>query len=252
MHSKSFSAQKFDGRWMRRSLAAVLFLLVTLAAAQKADATSLTPWPDCLEGTEGPALELVWQGLPDEDSHFRQPGWGLTLTLVNHTGRELLVELSAAAVLDDQRESMTVGNVVIGAGSVISLPVNVGALGVNPSTLDYSARLVAKAIARVDDGMPVAYLAYSPHAFYHVENGRLHVYRRSALIDTYGSGDYGDRALVIRQWAADRGLRPLSVGRYNSDLPLTDDDGGPPDPDPNNPHPNHRHTHGSSFEEILR
>ena len=89
MHSNSLSAQKFEGRWMRRTLAALVLLLLASSVSSPASATSLTPLPDCMEGTEGPALELIWQGLPDEDSLFRQLGWGLTLTLRNHTGREL-------------------------------------------------------------------------------------------------------------------------------------------------------------------
>ena len=224
------------GRVAPRILATALVLLASTAITL-APATASDKFP-CAEGTGTPTLELAWRGLAEEDDLFRTPGTTADLVVANHGTQVLFVELSASAVLDDRRETQNLGLLPVPAGGVMTIPVDLGAFGVALAGLDFSGRLSAKGVARADQGAPVAAVGYAPPVFFHEHDGNLLVYRRTVLLDQYAAGDFGNRATKLRQWIADRGLRLLGVSYYDPDLPLSDDDGGPPQD-----RPNQRHSH---------
>ena len=215
--------------------AALLVLFTTLATVAPSAASDKFP---CAEGTGTAQLELAWRGLEEDDDLFRTSGSTAQLFVSNHGTQVLFVELSASAVLDDQRETQNLGLLPVPAGSTMTVPVDLGAFGVALGSLDFSGRVSAKGVARADQGAPVAAVAYSPPAFFHQKGGSLLVYRRTVLLDQYAAGDFDDRATKLRQWIEDRGLRLLGVSYYDPDLPLTDDDDGPQE-DP--PHQRHDH-----------
>ena len=235
-----------QGRHRRIAMALSFFFtlwLPTLAAADSAQD------PPCNEGTGQATVELSWKGLPDESSEIEPAGPVVQLVVQNNGSQPLFVDLSVAAVLDDQRQTQTLGTAIVPALSRVEAAVNLAGFGVDPALLDFAGRLSAKAVARTDNGAPVSSVAYSPPAFFHQEWGRLLVYRRQVLINQHGAGDYADRALQLRRWTEERGLVLTGISYYDPDLPLSDDDGGPADQDP--PH-GQRHHQIPSLSEIVR
>lgn len=212
---------------------ACLVVGLAIVSPLVAQPSSAAPFP-CSEGSHPAELDLVWRQLPDETSQVRPSGSTLDLRVGNDGDQVLFVELSVAAVLDDLRETQTLGTVVVPAHGSLSVPVDLASFSLLPHQLDFSGRLSAKGVARADQGAPVAVVAYSPAIYFHEEELQLHAYREQPMRDDYQAGDFANRAVKLRAWADARGLRVTGIGYY-SDLPLTDDDGGPPGATPDPP-----------------
>ncbi|MEM9554614.1 MAG: hypothetical protein AAGC60_10165 [Acidobacteriota bacterium] len=208
-------------------------LIVAPASATAGGAAEGT----CNEGTGKPALDLTWKGLPGDDDEITPTGSVVQLRVENRLRQTVFVDLSVAAVLDARRETVSLGMVVIGPGARTELPLDLAALGMPPALLDFSGRVAAHAVARLDQGAPVHQVAYAPHIFFHLDGAQMVVYRRGAMLARHDGGDYANRGEKLRRWIADRGLKLRGIGYYGRGLDLTDDDGGPPDPtgDPNGP-----------------
>jgi GH24 family phage-related lysozyme (muramidase) len=132
-----------------------------------------------------------------------------------------------AGALDEVRETLDAGEIVVKAKSTMTLTVDLSGFEHDLATLRYSGRLVAKAFARLQRAGAVTSIAYSPHAFVHPAGMRLMVYRTDAFVRTFNSGDFAGRAERLRRWATGRGLQVAGVSSLGTGLPLSDDDGGP-------------------------
>ncbi|MEM8931347.1 MAG: hypothetical protein AAGE94_09240 [Acidobacteriota bacterium] len=210
-------------------VAASLWLCMASTPLVASPAAAAAAFP-CSEGGGRSDLVLDWRHLPDETSQVRPTGSAVDLSVSNHSDQVLFVELSAAAVLDDLRETQALGTVIVPAHTSVSVPVDLAGFSLTPQQLDFSGRLSAKGVGRTDQGAPVRVVAYAPSIYYH-DVTELRVYREQPMRDDYRAGDFGHRAEKLRAWADARGLRVTGIGYY-SDLPLSDDDGGPPDPTP--------------------
>lgn len=181
----------------------------------------------CQEGTEDPPLELRWKKLPKPDSLVTLPTSQLPLLLRNKTKQTLVVTIQVAGALDAMREGIQLETIMAAPLSDTNVAFDLSQFNANIGNLQFSGRLVARAAARIKRKGPVEYLAYSPHAFVHLEQGKIHAYRIKPLQENYGFGDFGNRATKLRQWAQNRGIKLAGIGHVARNLQLNDNDGGP-------------------------
>jgi hypothetical protein len=183
--------------------------------------------PVCDEGTETPPLVLTWTELPTAGSVVALSTPVVHLSITNNTGQSLTVRALVAGALDEVRETLDAGEVLVKAKSTTTLAVHLSGFQHDLATLRYSGRLVAKGFARLQRAGVIIGIAYSPHAFVHPAGRRFMAYRTDALVRTFNSGDFAGRAERLRRWAVDRGLRMAGVSSLGAGLPLNDEDGGP-------------------------
>ncbi len=181
----------------------------------------------CQEGTEDPPLELRWKKLPRPNSLTTLPTSQLPLQLRNKTKQTLIVTISVAGALDAIREGVDLGTVIAPPLSNMNVAFDLSQFNFNIANLQYSGRLVARATARIKRKGPVDHLAYTPHAFVHMEKGKIHAYRVKKMLKKFGAGDFGNRAVSMRQWAKKRGIKLAGIGHVARSLQLSDNDGGP-------------------------
>ncbi len=181
----------------------------------------------CQEGTEDPPLELHWKELPETDSLTVLATSQLPLILRNKTTQTLFVTISVAGALDAIRDGVSLGAVIIPPLTEINVAFDLSQFNFNIVNLKFSGRIVARATARKTPEGPVEHLAYTPHAFVHMEEDKIHAYRVKPMLEKFGAGDFGNRVEGFRQWAKKRGIKLVGIGHFARNLQFSDNDGGP-------------------------
>lgn len=181
----------------------------------------------CSEGTEDPPLELLWDKLPKSDSLTTLAGNTLPMTLKNRSQHTLFVSIAVVGALDAARQQLDLGTVALAPFTDVPIAFDMSQFSFNIAYLNYSARIVARATARFTPNGDTQYIAYTPHAFLHMQGRNVLAYRARPMIERFGSGDFANRALPERQWADKRGIKLMGIGPAARGLKLTEDDGGP-------------------------
>ena len=200
---------------------------ITVATLLAACSTSDNSVSICQEGTEDPPLELRWKELPQADSQTTLTSSQLPLLLRNKTDRTLFVTVSIAGALDAIREGVDLGMVNIPPSSEINVAFDLSEFNFDLSNLQFSGRLVARAKAFIKPEGPVEYLAYTPHAFVHMDADKIYAYRIEPMLNEFNAGDFGSKVVDMREWAKSRGIKVAGIGYVGRNLQLSDDDGGP-------------------------
>ncbi len=180
----------------------------------------------CEEGTERPLLVVSWDQLPVPSSLATIPvGTLLPLTVTSELPTTVFVEVEVAAALDIVRRTVSLGTVPVPPFGSTTVELNTADFNVDLAGLDFSGRLVARATARLQDGV-VEHMAYTPHSFVHVKNGNLKFYRKRRMLSDFYAGDFDKRVTHARDWAKERGITLVGVGHAGR-LTLDEYDGGP-------------------------
>jgi len=181
----------------------------------------------CNEGTEEPLLVVTWNMLPNPDSLTAAPLDGmLPLTVTSKMPTTVFVDVEVAVALDEARRSLSLGTVPVQPFSSRTVLLDPADFSTDLTGLDFSGRLVARAKARLEPGGAVERMAYTPHSFLHVDDGKLQFYRETRMLQEFNAGDYKRSVAVPRQWALKRGIRLVGIGHAGR-LALSEDDGGP-------------------------